>query len=200
MASSTGGSGNPDDRELDRLLARMRDGDVEAAHEVWRCLMIDLKAMARGFMGHERGSHTLQPTALVNEAYMRLLGPSNTTWENRAHFFGAAARAIRRILTDHARTKGALKRGGAADRVPLEEIEDTIRIDSDAPDFVRIDGALDKLAKLDGQKAKVVELRFFGGLTVEQTALALGVSPSTVARDWQFARLWLHRALSEEPA
>lgn len=183
-----------------QLLERVKGGDNSATDALFPVVYDELRQLATKYLAGERSGHTLQPTALVNEAYMRLLGPSNATWENRAHFFGAAARAIRRILTDHARTKGALKRGGAADRVPLEEIEDSIRVDDDAPDFVRIDAALEKLAKLDAQKAKVVELRYFGGLTVEQTALALGVSPSTVARDWQFARLWLHRALSEDPA
>lgn len=183
-----------------QLLERVKGGDNSATDALFPVVYDELRQLATKYLAGERSGHTLQPTALVNEAYMRLLGPSNATWENRAHFFGAAARAIRRILTDHARTKGALKRGGAADRLPLEEIEDSIRVDDDAPDFVRIDAALEKLAKLDAQKAKVVELRYFGGLTVEQTALALGVSPSTVARDWQFARLWLHRALSEDPA
>jgi RNA polymerase sigma factor (TIGR02999 family) len=132
----------------------------------------------------------------VNEAYLRLVGPSQTPWENRAHFFGAAAKAIRRILTDHARHRGRVKRGGGAAQVPLDEA----LVISAAPevDLLGLDDALTQLAALDPQKARVVELRFYAGLSVEQTALALGVSPSSVARDWQFARVWLGHKLSGE--
>lgn len=128
---------------------------------------------------------------------MRLVGPSDVSWQNRAHFFGAAAKAIRRILTDHARSRGRLKRGGGRGgaRLPLEE-EHLVVDGENALDMLALDEALDKLARLDGQKARVVELRYFAGLSVQEVALALGVSESTVARDWQFARVWLHKELA----
>lgn len=199
MAEST----NPKTAEVTRLLSRAQAGDAHATNDLFPFVYDELRELAGKFLAGERAGHTLQPTALVNEAYMRLVGPGGPQWESRAHFFGAAARAIRRILTDHARGKKSLKRGGDAKRVGLDQIADSVtdtgmRIDDEGPDFVAIDRALEKLAKMDEGKAKVVELRFFAGLTVDQAAAALGVSPSTVARDWQFARLWLHRELSGE--
>jgi RNA polymerase sigma factor (TIGR02999 family) len=196
-------STSPNAVEVTRLLSRAQSGDAKATNDLFPFVYDELRELAGRFLAGERAGHTLQPTALVNEAYMRLVGPGGTQWENRAHFFGAAAQAIRRILTDHARAKQSLKRGGSAKRVGLDDISDVVpeqgvRIDEDGPDFVAIDRALEKLAKIDEGKAKVVELRFFAGLTVDQTAAALGVSPSTVARDWQFARLWLHRELAGE--
>jgi RNA polymerase sigma factor (TIGR02999 family) len=181
------------------LLDRVQRGDRQATNELFPLVYDELRQIASTFLSNERVGHTLQPTALVNEAYLRLVGPGDTTWQNRAHFFGAAATAIRRILTDHARTKGSLKRGGGAQRITLDELAD-LPEDSQGDagvDLVALDAALERLAALDAQKAKVVELRFFAGLTSEQAALALGVSPSTVARDWQFARLWLKRELSD---
>lgn len=199
MAEST----NPKKAEVTRLLSRAQAGDAHATNDLYPFVYDELRELAGKFLAGERAGHTLQPTALVNEAYMRLVGTGGPQWESRAHFFGAAARAIRRILTDHARGKQSLKRGGSAKRVGLEDIADSVpetgvRIDDEGPDFVAIDRALEKLAKIDEGKARVVELRFFAGLTVDQAAAALGVSPSTVARDWQFARLWLHRELSGE--
>lgn len=198
-------SANPKTAEVTRLLSRASAGDAHATNDLFPIVYDELRDLAGKFLAGERAGHTLQPTALVNEAYMRLVGPGGPQWESRAHFFGAAARAIRRILTDHARGKQSLKRGGSAKRVGLEDIADSVpetgvRIDDEGPDFVAIDRALEKLAKIDEGKARVVELRFFAGLTVDQAAAALGVSPSTVARDWQFARLWLHRELSGEGA
>lgn len=146
-------------------------------------------------MAGERTGHTLQATALVNEAYLRLVGTNEQGWENRAHFFGAAAQAIRRILTDHARARGRQKRGGGGRAIELDEGM-LVSADEPAMDMVALDGALVKLAEVDAQKARVVELRFFAGLTSEQTSLALGVSESTVARDWAFARAWLHREIT----
>lgn len=194
---------HPKSAEVTRLLSRAQAGDQQATNDLFPVVYDELKELAGRFLSSERAGHTLQPTALVNEAYMRLLGPGGPQWDSRAHFFGAAARAIRRILTDHARGKQSLKRGGEAKRESLDSIAESLpdgamRVDGDGPDFVAIDKALEKLAAMDQHKARVVELRFFGGLTVEQTAAALGVSASTVARDWQFARLWLHRELSGE--
>jgi RNA polymerase sigma-70 factor, ECF subfamily len=188
-----------ENQALTVLLARAQGGDSQATDELFPIVYDELRGLAERFMRDESKARTLQATALVHEAYMRLVGPSQTPWENRAHFFGAAARAIRRILTDHARERNRIKRGGG---MKPQSLDDALVV-SEAEtgvDFVGLDSAMDKLAKLDAQKAKVVELRFFAGLTVEQAALALGVSPSTVARDWQFARVWLHRELSEECA
>lgn len=179
------------------VLARVQRGDGAATEELFPLVYDELRSIAARYLAGERQAHTLQPTELVNEAFMRLVGPGEVEWESRAHFFGAAARAIRRILTDHARTKNRAKRGAGARKVSLDEAETIAVGDNDTPDFVELDRALEKLSTMDEQKAKVVELRFFGGLTAEQTAAALGISESTVHRDWQFSRAWLHRELGE---
>jgi RNA polymerase sigma-70 factor, ECF subfamily len=181
--------------EVTLLLARAQQGDNAATDDLFPLVYEELRELAQRFLAGERKNHTLQPTALVHEAYMRLVGP-DVAWDSRAHFFGAAARAIRRILTDHARGKDRLKRGGGVRPVSLEDV-DLVAGDVRDVDLVGLDAALTALAELDSQKGKVVELRFFGGLTVEQTAAALGVSPSTVARDWAFSKVWLHRELSK---
>jgi len=178
------------------LLARAQEGDRQATDELLPLVYEELRELADRLLAAEKRGATLQPTALVHEAYLRLVGSDQAGWENRAHFFGAAARAIRRILVDRARARRAARRGG--DR-PL-------RLDTDAPlagpepslDVLALDEALAKLASIDAQKARVVELRFFGGLSVDETAATLGVSASTVNRDWVFARTWLHRAMSDE--
>jgi RNA polymerase sigma factor (TIGR02999 family) len=151
-------------------------------------------------LSRERPGQTLQPTALVHEAYLRLCGDREQSWESRAHFFGAAARAIRRILLDRARARRRLRRGGDARRVSLDcgplgldvadSSDDTARLD-----LVALDDALERLALIDPDSARVVELRFFGGLSSRETALSLGISESTEARAWRFARIWLHREL-----
>jgi RNA polymerase sigma-70 factor (ECF subfamily) len=198
---STDPSTDPSHRRDDVtvLLSRAQQGDRQATDALFPLVYDELRQLAERFLSGERRNHTLQPTALVNEAYMRLVGPGDATWENRAHFFGAAARAIRRILTDHAREKHRIKRGSGVRPVSLDEAAITSGDVRDV-DMVGLDDALTKLAALDADKARVVELRFFAGLTVEQTAAALGVSASTVARDWQFARVWLHREISERNA
>jgi RNA polymerase sigma factor (TIGR02999 family) len=178
------------------LLARAQERDRQATDELLPLVYEELRQLADRFLAGEKPGATLQPTALVHEAYLRLVGSDRASWENRAHFFGAAARAIRRILVDRARARGAARRGGGR---PL-------RLDTDAPlagpepslDVLALDEALAKLASIDAQKARVVELRFFGGLSVDETAATLGVSASTVDRDWAFARAWLHRAMSAE--
>ena len=192
---------NPKSVEVTRLLSRAQAGERQATDDLFPIVYEELRELAGKFLSSERAGHTLQPTALVNEAYMRLVGAGGPQWDSRAHFFGAAARSIRRILTDHARAKQSAKRGGNAARVTVEDIADVVpdqgvRLDDVGPDLVSLDRALEKLATLDETKARVVELRFFGGLTVEQVAAATGVSASTVARDWQFERLWLHRELT----
>lgn len=176
-----------------QLLERARVGDPQVTDELFPIVYDELRAIAARYLSGESNAQTLQATALVHEAYLRLVGSAQTPWENRAHFFGAAARAIRRILTERARARGRIKRGGGQGRVPLDDA----LVVSPAPnvDLEGLDKALSELAKLDPQKARIVELRFFAGLTVEHTALVLGVSTSTVARDWQFARVWLSHKL-----
>lgn len=173
------------------LLGRMDGGDRAATDELFPLVYDELRRLAGEAMVHERSSHTLQATALVHEAYLRLVGPG-AGWENRGHFFGAAAQAIRRILVDHARARQSLKRGGDWERVSLD---DQAMEGTPAVDLLALDEALGALAVIDGGMARLVELRFFAGLTVEQAAEAQGVSPATAAREWQFARAWLHAQL-----
>jgi len=182
-----------------QLLNLASRGDRTATDDLFPMVYEELRSLAASYLAGERVGHTLQPTALVNEAYLRLVGHAGgeeLAWDSRAHFFGAASRAIRRILTDHARGRGREKRGGARARVPLESVD----LSSPEPgvDLVGLDESLTRLAALDAQKARVVECRFYGGLTEEQTARVLGVSPSTVTRDWRFARSWLRRDLAAD--
>ncbi len=179
------------------LLVRAQSGDAKATDELFPIVYDELRQLAQRFLSGESKAQTMQATALVHEAYLRLVGPNQDPWENRAHFFGAAARAIRRILTDHARDRDAQKRGGGIKPLSLDEAL-VVCAGEPTVNMVNLDAALTKLADIDEQKARVVELRFFGGLTVEQVALALNISASTVARDWQFARVWLHRELETQ--
>lgn len=188
-----------DSREMTVLLEQAAKGDARATNELFPRVYTELRMMAQAQLGAERAGHTLQPTALVNEAYLRLIGPQgqNTPWENRAHFFGAAAQAIRRILTDHARARSAAKRGGNAERDAESLTRLSLPESQESPvDFEALDAALTRLAAMDPFKASIVELRYFAGLTGDETALALGTSPSTIAREWSFIRVWLHRELS----
>ena len=177
------------------LLARARAGDRNATNELFPVVYEELRTLADRYLSAEPRGQTLQPTALVHEAYLRLVGPADGGWESRAHFFGAAARAIRRILIDRARARHRVKRGGGERPLPLDEAAG-VAVDGPDLDVLALDEALSRLAELAPQKAQVVELRFFGGLGVDETAAALGVSPSTVARDWAFAKIWLHREMS----
>src|SRR5688500_14003808 len=147
-------------------------------------------------MAGERVGHSLQATALVNEAYVRLVDGKAVAWQDRAHFLAVCARVMRRILVDHARARHAQKRGGLADRVAFDEA--LVVSDDPRQDFVALDDALEALAKVDERKSRVVELRFFGGLTVEETAAVVKVSPDTVTRDWQFAKAWLRREMRRD--
>jgi RNA polymerase sigma factor (TIGR02999 family) len=156
----------------------------------------ELRALAAAYLRAERDNHTLQPTALVHESFLKLVDQRNATWHNRTHFFAIAAQAMRRILVDYARVHRAQKRGGGAQPVTLEHAAD---VAADASlDVERVSEALDRLALLDERQAKVVELRFFGGLGIEETAEALGISPATVKREWVLAKAWLRRELSED--
>ena len=185
-------SDSPSPRSVTALLTAWSGGDESALHELIPLVHAELRNLARRLMRAERGGHTLQTTALVNEAYVRLVDVTRVRWQDRAHFFAMSARLMRRILVDHARSRAYVKRGGGARRISLDEA--LVGVDKGA-DLVALDDALATLAGIDERKSQVVELRFFGGLTVDETAEALHISPETVARDWRFAKTWLMREL-----
>lgn len=175
--------------EFTSLLASAQEAGKNISAEILPVVYEELRKLARGQMVRERASHTLQPTALVHEAYLRLMGQQDAEWANRAHFFGAAAQAMRRILVDHARGKATAKRGGSKKRVELDQVEFSA---SDEPeDLLALDEALHEFQQLDERKHQVVMLRYFAGLTVDETAQALSISRTTVKEDWGFARAWL---------
>jgi RNA polymerase sigma-70 factor (ECF subfamily) len=175
------------------LLRAWSDGDDEALEQLTPLVEAELRRLARACMSRERRGHTLQPTALVNEAFLRLTDARSIRWQDRAHFVGIAARLMRRVLVDHARSRGSGKRGGGAERVTLDE--GLVAAPGPTVDVVALDRALEALAAVDVRKSRTIELRFFGGLSVEETADVLHVSPDTVKRDWRLAKLWLLRAL-----
>lgn len=183
----------PAPKDVTQLLHDWSNGDKEALDRLLPLVYDELRRVAARYLGRERPGHTLQPTALVHEAYIRLLGESQVSWQGRAHFFGAAARLMRRILVDHARERNAAKRGHGL-KVTLNEA----LAPSASPDLdlVALDRALEELSALDAEQARIVELRFFGGLSVEETAEVLSVSPATVKRHWVSAKAWLRRAMS----
>jgi len=183
--------------DITRLLARWTRGDSAALEELTPVVYQELRQLANQYMRRESTDHTLQPTALVHEAYLRLSGVREPKFQNRAHFYGAAARIMRRVLVDHARERRAAKRGADATVASLDEAADC-GVDMQS-DLVYLNDALDRLAALAPQPARVVELRYFGGLTVDETAAFLDVAPITVKRNWAFARAWLHRALAADP-
>jgi RNA polymerase sigma-70 factor, ECF subfamily len=180
--------------QVTQLLVRWRDGDREALDALMPIVYSELRSMAHRYLQRERSDHTLQSTALVHEAYVRLVGQKLPEWQNRAHFFGVAARLMRQILVEYARGHQAAKRGGNACKVTLEE-GSLIAPQADL-DVVILDEALQNLAKLDEQQSRIVELRFFGGLSIDDTSVVLGISPATVSREWSTARIWLHREIS----
>jgi RNA polymerase sigma factor (TIGR02999 family) len=175
------------------LLRAWSDGDEQALAHLMPLVEAELRRLARLYMRRERRGHTLQPTALVNEAFLRLADARGLRWEDRAHFLGISARLMRRVLVDYARSRGYRKRGGAAQRVTLDEA--LLVSPEPSLDVVALDRALDALAAVDARKSRVVELRFFGGLSVEETAEVLHLSNDTIKRDWRLAKLWLVRAL-----
>jgi RNA polymerase sigma-70 factor (ECF subfamily) len=181
-------------KEITRLLVAWGDGDESALADLTALVYEELHRLAHHYMSGERAGHTLQTTALVNEAYVRLIDWKNVRWQNRAHFFGVSAQLMRRILVDFARARGYDKRGGGARAVELDEA--AVVTDDKGADMVALDEALLALAKLDARQSRVVELRFFGGLSVEEAAEVLKVSPATVRRDWSLARAWLRREMS----
>ena len=180
------------------LLLRWRAGDQECLHELVPLVEGELRRIAHRYMRMERRGHTLQTTALVNEAYLKLVDQSQVDWQNRAHFMGVAARQMRHILVEHARDLCREKRGGDAHRLPLDE--GMVFTPQKTPELVALDDALNELAGFDARKAQVVELRYFGGMTAEETAEVLGVHPKTVMRDWRLAKIWLKRELSPKGA
>jgi len=182
-------------RDVTELLLAWRDGDDTALEKLTPLVYDELRRLARRYMAAERPEHTLQATALVNEAYLRLVDSRHVKWNDRAHFLAVSAQLMRRVLVDYFRSRNYQKRGGAVRATSLDEaLEVGARQD---PDLVALDDALNALAAIDERKAKVVELRFFGGLSVEEAASALQVSPDTVMRDWKLAKAWLLRELSE---
>ena len=179
------------------LLLAWGQGDEAALEQLVPLVHGELRRLARRHMGHERQGHTLQATALVNEAYLRLIDVQEVHWQNRAHFFAMSARLMRRILVDFARSRHYQKRGGGAQQVSLDEA--LVVCKERGQDLVALDDALQALAAIDPRKSQVVEMRFFGGLSVEESAEALHISPETVMRDWKLAKVWLARELSGKP-
>jgi len=181
------------------LLRRIKGGDRNAVDELMPKVNGELRRLARNYMRKERAGHTLQPTALVNEAYLRLSGYERMDWQSRSHFIGVAASVMRQILVDYARKRQAAKRGGGQSPAEFQE-----RLSYLSPhqceEFIALDRALDRLAKMNARHAKIVEMRFFGGLSVEETAEALGISPVTVKRDWALVRAWLRVQLEGREA
>lgn len=179
--------------DITELLRAWSDGDERALGELIPVIYTELRRLARRYMRRERQGHSLQPTALVNEAYLRLVDCSGIHWQNRAHFFAVSAQLMRRILVDHARRHNA-KRGRGVRHVALD---DAVLVSPDADvDLVALDDALNALARHDPRKSQVVEMKFFGGLSIDETAAVLNVSPVTVRRDWNSAKIWLHREMT----
>lgn len=183
--------------EITGLLLAWNDGDADALERLVPRVERELRRLARSYMRRERAGHTLQTTALINEAYVRLIDARKIRWQNRAHFYGLAARVMRRILVDFSRERNYQKRGAGTWHVTFDE---TLAVGAaDDPDLLALDEALTELARVDERKAQVVEMRFFGGLTEREAAVALNVSPETARRDWRLAKTWLLRRLSEKP-
>ena len=181
-------------KQVTQLLVAWGEGDQAALNELMPLVYEELRRLARRYMRKERPGHTLQTSALVHEACLRLVDQKNIHWQDRAHFFGIAARLMRQVLVDYARKRRYAKRGGDVHRVPLDEA--MIVSEERAADVVALDEALKKLAEIDPRQSEIVELRFFGGLSIEETAQVLNVSPGTIMRDWTLAKAWLRRAIT----
>ena len=179
---------------ITQLLINWGEGDQAALDRLMPLVYSELRRLAGNYLRRERAEHTLQPTALVNEAYLKLVDQRNARWQNRAHFFGIAAQLMRRILVDHARQRQAVKRGGMdQQRLSITSAEAVVK--QPEIDLLALNEALDELARMDPQHSRIVELKFFGGLSIEETAEVLGISHATVERDWKLARAWLRRQL-----
>lgn len=185
-------------REVTRILQHWNEPNADAAEQLMPLVYDELRRLAREYLRRERTDHTLQATALVHEAYLRLVDDQCVSWQNRAHFYAIAARVMRRVLVDHARARNADKRGGLQQKLSLDEARAVSS--TNAPDLVELDGALQNLARVYPRKSEVVELKFFGGLEAKQIAEVLQVSEKTVLRDWSFAKLWLSRELENQHA
>ena len=182
--------------EITRLLLAWNDGDQMALDKLVPLVEAELRRLARTYMNRERAGHTLQTTALINEAYVRLIDSHSVQWQSRAHFYGIAAQVMRRVLVDSARKRNYRKRGGGSHQITFTE---TLAVTvAEDPNVLALDEALNELARIDERKARVVEMRFFGGLSEKETAVALRVSPETARRDWRLAKSWLLRQLSKE--
>jgi RNA polymerase sigma factor (TIGR02999 family) len=188
----------PSPKEITQLLVAWGDGDEAALEQLTPLVYQQLHRLAHHYLSHERPGHTLQTSALVNEAYVRLIDWKNVQWQNRAHFFGVSAQLMRRILVDFARSRRYEKRGGGKAPLALDEV--VLTSGEKSADMVALDEALLSLEKLDARQSRVVELRFFGGLTVAETAEVLKVSEATVRRDWSIARAWLRREMLQKSA
>lgn len=182
------------EHEITQLLAEWREGNQEALDELYPLVYDELHRLARRYMSRERKGHTLQTTALINEAYVRLVDQRSVQWANRSHFFAISAQIMRRILIDHARRHAYAKRGGGARQVSLDETATVV--DNDLSEFLRLDEALKSLAELDPRRSQVVELKYFGGLNNDEIAGVLKISKNTVIRDWNMARAWLYGQLT----
>jgi RNA polymerase sigma-70 factor, ECF subfamily len=185
----------PEPGEVTRLLKDWSGGDAQALDRLMPIVYTELRAVAARYFRRERQEHTLQPTALVNEAYLRLIDQKQVQWQNRAHFIGVAAQMMRRILVDHAKGHNRAKRGGGARKVSLDEA--AALTEERADDLVELDRALTALAAFDERKSRIVEMKYFGGLSVGETAEVLNVSEVTVARDWKLAKAWLYTHIEE---
>ncbi len=184
----------PTRKEYSTVIRALRAGHARAADRLVPHLYDELHKVAAAYLRRERRDHTLQPTALVNEVYLRLVEQEGMEWEDRAHFLGWAAKFMRQVLVDHAQKRRAQKRGGEAQRVPLENL--LVGFEKRALDLVALEEALERLTAIDERKSRIVELRFFGGLTIPETAEVLEVSHATVEREWRFARAWLHEQIA----
>jgi RNA polymerase sigma factor (TIGR02999 family) len=185
----------PGKGEVTNLLVRFREGDRQAEAQLIPLIYGELRRLASGYLNRERGDHTLQPTALVHEAFLRLVSEGQPPWQNRAHFFGVAARLMRQILVDYARRRRSLKRGGSCERIDLEE-KFLVYSPEKSAELLALDEALDRLASQDERQARIVEMKYFVGLDIEEIAQVLGTSPRTVKRDWTMARAWLHQEVA----
>lgn len=188
----------PSPENVTQLLVRWGNGDQAAFDQLMPIVYAELRRMARGYMNRQGADHTLQTTALVHEAYFKLAGESDKQWQNKSHFFAVAAKAMRHVLVDYARSSQAAKRGGGHDFIPLDDAR--IPPPDRMEELVALDDALNVLSTLNPRQSEVVEMRFFGGLSVEETAQSLNVSPETVMRDWRAAKAWLYQQLSRDAA
>lgn len=193
--------GPPSSIRIDKLLAEWSQGNADAREALIPVVYDELRRLARRQLWRERPDHTLQSAALVNEAYLRLIRQDNPQWQSRAHFFAVAAQLMRHILVDHARNKRAVKRGAGAPRLALDpELAPVEKQGKQEIDVVALDSALTKLSTMDEQQGRLIELRFFGGLSIDETSVVMGISPATVKREWATARAWLQRELKRDAA